>query len=131
MSSAQAHIRHGFGAVRPYLYGDADLPNFVREVFGAEELERTVHRHGGCNVEIRIGDSIVVIESGPHPTGEKTRASVYVYVEDTDAAYDRAQRLGATSVAEPQDKPWGDRLAGMQDSFGNVWWIATQRRICV
>lgn len=131
MNSGQAHIRHGFGAVRPYLYGHADLPDFVREVFGAEELERTVHRRGGCNVETRIGDSIIVIEAGPHPHGEKTRASVYVYVEDTDAAYDRALRLGATSVAEPQDKPWGDRLAGMQDSFGNVWWIATQRRVCV
>lgn len=131
MSSAQAHIRHGFGAVRPYLYGHADLPEFVREVFGAEELDRSPHRHGGCRVETRIGDSIIVIEAGPHPPGEKTRASVYVYVEDTDAAYDRAQRLGATSVAEPQDKPWGARVAAMQDGFGNVRWIATQRRICV
>lgn len=103
----------------------------MREVFGADALERSVHRHGGCNVETRIGDSVIVIEAGPHPPGEKTRASVYVYVEDTDAAYASALRLGAISVAEPQDKPWGDRLAGMQDSFGNVWWIATQRRVCV
>ena len=131
MSGDQSHIRHGFAAVRPYLYGHADLPDFVREVFGAQELERTPHKHGGCNVETRVGDSIIVIEVGPHPPGEKTLASVYVYVADTDAAYARALQLGAASIAAPQDKPWGDRMAGMRDSFGNTWWIATHAHRCV
>jgi PhnB protein len=40
MNTGNRYIRHGFGAVRPYLYGGLDLPDFVQEVFGAVELER-------------------------------------------------------------------------------------------
>jgi PhnB protein len=130
---AQPHIRHGFGAVRPYLYGHAELPDFVREVFGAEELERTVHRHGGVNVEMRIGDAVLVLEAaapgGQHP--DKPRGVVYVYVPDTDAAYARALARKASSLMAPQDRPLGDRVAGVADSFGNTWWIATHAHRCV
>ena len=41
-----AHVRHGRGAVRPYLYGALELPQFLREVFGAEEVERDVPGRG-------------------------------------------------------------------------------------
>jgi PhnB protein len=32
---------------------------------------------------------------------------------------------GAEEVAPPEDKPYGERVAGVKDSFGNTWWIAT------
>jgi PhnB protein len=129
---AQPHIRHGFGAVRPYLYGHADLPDFVREVFGAEELERTVHKHGGVNVEMRVEDAVLVLEAAPGKSPDsKPRGVVYVYVPDADATYARALRHGASSLLEPQDRPWGDRVAGVADSFGNTWWIATHAHRCV
>ncbi|MGE5334749.1 MAG: VOC family protein [Nitrososphaerota archaeon] len=122
--TSQTYIRHGFGAARPYLYGNADLPDFVRQVFGAEEVERAGNGDEGAHVEMKIGDSVLVLETGvTHETA--TRASVYVYVPDVDAAYQRALRLGATSVAEPADKPYMDRNAGVKDSFGNTWWIGT------
>lgn len=41
------------------------------------------------------------------------------------SAHPRALRLGATSMAEPADKPHLDRTAGVKDSFGNTWWIGT------
>jgi len=133
MSTAQPHIRHGFGAVRPYLYGYPDLPDFVREVFEAEELERTAHKHGGYNVEMRIADAVLVLEAAA-PGGsyaDKPRGVVYVYVRDTDAAYSRALARKASSLMAPQDRPWGDRVAGVADSFGNTWWIATHAHRCV
>jgi hypothetical protein len=40
MATCERDIRHGFGGVRPYLYGNAGLPNFVCHVFGAVEIER-------------------------------------------------------------------------------------------
>jgi len=40
MMTRNHHIRHGFAAVRPYLHVHLDLADFVREVFGAVELER-------------------------------------------------------------------------------------------
>ena len=88
------HIHHGFGAVRPYLYGDYALPAFLESVFGAEEIER--HEVPGkrqAHVEVRVGDSVIVVEAGGVPVyGESPNASVYVYVEDVDAVYARARR---------------------------------------
>jgi PhnB protein len=125
--SAENHIRHGIGAVRPYLYGNPGLPDFVKRAFGAVELER-IENEAGAHVEARIGDSVIVIESGEFPpTAEPTRASIYVYVEDVDAAYRRALEAGAIAVAAPEDKPYEERGAGVRDSFGNTWWIATYR----
>jgi PhnB protein len=124
MSTATKHIRHGVGSVRPYLYGRLDMLELVKRAFGAVELER-LEAGNGYHVEAKIGDSMVVMEVGdpPHPGG--TPASIYVYIDDVDAAYQRALAAGATSVAVPEDKPYQERAAGIKDSFGNTWWIAT------
>jgi PhnB protein len=124
MSTATKHIRHGVGSVRPYLYGRLDMLELVKRAFGAVELER-LEAGNGYHVEAKIGDSMVVMEVGdpPHPCG--TPASVYVYIDDVDAAYQRALAAGATSVAAPENKPYQERAAGIKDSFGNTWWIAT------
>jgi PhnB protein len=122
------HIRHGIGSVRPYLYGRLDLPDLLKKAFGAEELERLpVGGDKGFHIETKIGDSIVVLEVGdpPHPGG--TRASIYVYVEDVDAAYKRALEAGATSVGAPSDKQYQERSAGIKDSYGNTWYIASYK----
>ena len=64
MSPKQAHIRHGIGSVRPYLYGRLDLPDLLKKAFGAEELERLPVGNKGFHVETKIGDSMVVLEIG-------------------------------------------------------------------
>ena len=123
MNASTAHIRHDYGAVRAYMYGPLDLMDFVTKVFEAEEVERGETR-GGFHMEYKIGDSILILEAGDAPESA-TRGSVYIYVPDVDAAYRRALQLGATSLGEPEDKPYHDRGAGVQDSFGNIWWIGT------
>ena len=54
-----------------------------------------------------------------------TRSSTHLYVDDVDAAYDRALQAGGESLREPQDQFYGDRSAGIKDRFGNQWWLAT------
>jgi len=128
MSIEKKYIRHGIGVARPYLYGHLDLPEFVERVFGAVELER-FGDDKGFHVESRIGDSVVVMETGEFPPDvTPTRASIYVYVDDVDAAYNCALECGATSLAEPEDKPYDERSAGVKDTFGNTWWISTFKK---
>jgi PhnB protein len=124
MSSATKHIRHGVGSVRPYLYGRLDMLELVKRAFGAVELEH-LKMGNGAHVEAKIGDSMIVMEVSdpPHPGGKP--ASIYVYVDDVDASYQRALAAGATSVAAPEEKPYQERAAGVKDSFGNTWYIAT------
>jgi PhnB protein len=52
-------------------------------------------------------------------------SSIYVYVEDVDDVYRRAVNAGAESLSAPEGKPYDERSAGVKDSFGNTWWIAT------
>jgi uncharacterized glyoxalase superfamily protein PhnB len=63
------------------------------------------------------------------PRGELTPmpGSIYLYVHNTDAVYQRALQAGATSLTEPADQFYGDRTAGVQDPVGNRWWIATHQ----
>ena len=86
---SKGYVRHGFGTVRPYLYGPYETPDFMATVFGAQEIER--HEASGrraAHVELAIGDSAVVVEAGELPAEhEPTEGSVYVYVEDVDAVY--------------------------------------------
>ena len=52
---------------------------------------------------------------------------IYVYVPDVDSAYLKAIELGAESIAKPEDKSYEERAAGVQDEFGNKWWISTYK----
>jgi len=124
MSRGEKYVRHGIGAVRPFVYGRLDLLDFVKLVFGGVELERNT-MPGGFHVESKIGDSVVVLAAMDPPYKDATRASIYVYVDDVDAAYARAFRAGGTSIGEPKDQPYKERNASVRDSFGNIWYIST------
>jgi PhnB protein len=124
-ATGASYVRHGVGTVRPYLYGNVDLIEFVEQVFGAVELERFAFGLNCLHVEAAIGDSVVVLEVGDPPPEIAAPASIYVYVPDVDAAYGRALETGAEEIAPPEDKPYDERAAGVKDSFGNTWWIAT------
>ena len=76
------------------------------------------------HAEVRVGDSIIMLgESGgpfpPMPT------CLYLYVPNTDAVYKASLNAGGTSIREPADQFYGDRVAGVKDPSGNQWWIAT------
>jgi PhnB protein len=107
MNTQNTHIRFGFAAVRPYLYGPIDLPQFVERTFAAVEVERHAFGPKSFHVAYKIGDSVVIIEAGDlSPEVSSGVGATYVYVEDVDAVYDRALKLGAKSVARPEDKPY-------------------------
>jgi PhnB protein len=121
--------REGFHTITPYLIvNEADkLIDFVKQAFGAEELFRDVGSAGGIHCEARIGDSKLMLGGGGEWRGTPTPAHIHLYVDDADAVYKRAISAGATSLYEPSDMPYGDREGGVQDVFGNNWYIGTVR----
>ncbi len=52
---------------------------------------------------------------------------LYMYVEDCDAAYDRALKAGCTSLHPLMDQPYGDRNGTVKDPWGNTWYLATHK----
>ena len=59
------------------------------------------------------------------PEYPPTSSRIHLYVPDLDAVYAQAMAAGATSVAEPADQFYGDRLARITDPHGNQWSIST------
>jgi len=116
-------VREGFHTVTPYLMvREADkLVDFVRQAFGGVETYRTTGSAGGTHVEIRVGDSMVMI--GGASTGEPMPAAIYLYMNNIDEVYRKALQAGATSILEPSDQPDGERRTGVKDAFGNQWYI--------
>ncbi|OYX47130.1 MAG: bleomycin resistance protein [Alphaproteobacteria bacterium 32-64-14] len=119
MSSFQPE---GWRTVTPRIFTDdvRGLAGFLRAVFGA-----TGRALAGRPMEMRIGDSIVMISSDDER--EAASAVLYVYVEDADKTYRKALAQGAKSVEKPFDTRYGDRRASVRDAWGNVWQIATRQ----
>ncbi|HKV58090.1 MAG TPA: VOC family protein [Ktedonobacteraceae bacterium] len=120
-------VREGFHTITPYLMVPqaADLIDFVKHAFGATELLRGTGSAGGIHAEVKIGDSMLMIGGGGTWDGEQMPAALYLYMDDVDAVYKRALQAGATSISEPENQPYGDRVGGVKDAFGNIWYIST------
>jgi uncharacterized glyoxalase superfamily protein PhnB len=120
-------IREGYTTVTPYVtVVEVDrLIEFAQEAFGAVVTHRTKGPRGGTHCELRIGDSMLMFVGGDMVRGQEKLTALHFYVPDTDAVYRRALAAGAESVAEPEDKPYGERQATVRDLAGNLWFIAT------
>lgn len=122
------YIPEHLHTVTPWLHpvGSHKLIDFLKEAFGAEQLERHESPEGEVvHAKIRIGDSVVET-SEPHGWWQPMPTMIYMYVPDVDALYERAMRAsGAKSLGAPKDQPYGDRSGGIEDPFGNQWFIAT------
>jgi PhnB protein len=121
--------REGFTTVTPYVTAEniERLISFVKEIFGAVETERTATGGGGIHCELRIGDSMLMFGGGAAARGKEKHATLHIQVPNVDEVYARAVDAGAESLSQPEDKPYGERVAGVKDPAGNTWYIATHR----
>lgn len=136
MTSTQVkRIPEGMHTLTPHLIcQDASAAiAFYQRAFGAVEISRTAGPNGKLmNAMLRIGDSaMMLMDENPQwgalsPTLLKgTPVSIHMYVEDVDAAFERAVQAGATAKMPPADMFWGDRFGAVADPFGHSWSIAT------
>jgi PhnB protein len=123
--------------VTPYLIlsGAGDAIAFYTKALGAEEVMRLADPGGKVHhAEISIGDSRVML-ADEHPEIQAlspksvggSPVSIHLYVEDVDAAVERAVVAGAKLVRPVADQFYGDRVGGIEDPFGYRWFIATHK----
>jgi len=133
-------IPDGFHTVTPHLsIRDCDKAlSFYEKAFGAEILARSPGPNGKLmHALFKIGDSLLMAADEHPEMGEShlkspaalggTSILLNIYVPDTDAAYERAIKAGATARMPPTDMFWGDRYSQVRDPFGHSWAIATHK----
>jgi PhnB protein len=125
-------VPQGYHSVTPYLKVEEapKLIDFLKRAFEATEVMRAGDPSGHFHAEVRIGDSMIMMGNAgrSYPAEAPMPAAAYLYVEDVDAVYKDALEAGATTLTAPQDMEWGDRMAGVRDPFGNVWYLATHKK---
>ena len=108
---------------------------FYARALGATELFRMVTPDGKVgHAQIRIGDSIVMLADewpewgvvSPRTLGGSgVSVSLHLYVEDSDAAFERAVAAGAEVLQPMTDQFYGDRSGTIIDPFGHRWTLST------
>ena len=112
----------------------ADEIDFCIHTFNATALNQRPGPDGSvAHALLTIGPAMIMIEAewptltsrAPTPDGSSP-VVIFVYVEDVDAAVDRAGSKGATVLRPAENQFWGDRTASIMDPSGHVWTIATR-----
>src|SRR5205814_5196082 len=137
MAKAKRAVPEGFHTVTPQLTLDnaAQAIDWYKKGLGAEELSRAVGPDGKImHAELRIGNSKFMVNDpmmggkGPKAFGGSP-ASLWLYVEDCDALFNRAVAAGGkvTPHGAMIDQFWGDRSGTFTDPHGYTWTIATHK----
>jgi PhnB protein len=121
-------LRHPeMGTVTPYVHpagGAAAFIEFLKEAFGADQLERHDEAaRGVVHCKMRIGASILEL-GDPEQPGDARPSMFYLYVGDADTVYKQALEAGATSIHAPAMQTYGDYVAAFTDPAGNRWFAA-------
>lgn len=119
----------GYNTVTPYLIVEnaGEVVDFLTSVLGGKERMRMPGANGGIgHTEVEIGDSLIMMADTAESENNITMtAMIHVYLDDVDAAYKAAIAAGLTSEREPVTQFYGDRVAGVKDRFGNLWYMAS------
>jgi PhnB protein len=106
---------------------------FYKAAFGAEERGVMKGPDGKVmHAELKIGDSIVMLSDefpefgavSPQAIGGAA-VGLHIYLDNVDAAFDRAVKAGAQVEMPVMDQFWGDRYGKLKDPFGHKWSIGT------
>jgi PhnB protein len=139
MAKAKSSIPEGFHTVTPQLLFDdaAQAIEWYKNALGADEKARAVSPDGKIiHAELQIGNSRIVLNDAIGG-GKSAKAlggtpiSLWVYVTDCDALFNRAVGAGGHVAPGPMgqlsDQFWGDRSGTFTDPYGYQWTIATRK----
>ena len=129
-AQGEHHVPSGMQTVNVYLHPLRAEPliAFMTNAFGAANVQKFASPDGVIHhAQVTIGDTVIEMgeANGPY---QPMPTRFYLYVADVDGGHRRALNAGATSISEPMDLPYGERVAGVADAFGNQWYLATPLR---
>jgi uncharacterized glyoxalase superfamily protein PhnB len=128
-------VPEGFHTITPQLVLDdaAQAIEWYKRALGAREVSRGLGPDGKImHAELRIGDSPFMVNDpmggskGPRALGGSP-ASFWLYVDDSDALFNRAVSAGAQVQMPMADQFWGDRAGAISDPAGYTWWVSTRK----
>jgi len=129
-------VPEGHHTITPHLIvkNASEAIEFYKKALGAVERCRMPGPDGRLmHAELQIGDSCLFLcdecpqygSFGPQENS-RTPVTIHLYVEDADAAFERAVEAGATVTMPLADMFWGSRYGQIVDPFGHHWSIASQ-----
>jgi PhnB protein len=113
--------------------GDAnDAIAYYERAFDAKLTYRLDVGDKVAHAEMRMGQARFMLSDefadwdamGPESRGGTT-CSLMVYVDDVDAAFERAIKAGASVMQPVENQFWGDRMGTLIDPFGHRWMLGT------
>lgn len=133
MAKAVRAVPEGYSTITPSLTckNAAKAIEFYKSAFGATELMRMPGPGGVIgHAELQIGNSRVFVadefpgmSAAPTP-GAMNPSYLFLYLENVDAAFQRAIGAGAQVSMPLSDMFWGDRYGKVTDPFGHQWGLA-------
>ncbi len=130
-------IPDGFRTITPHIVvQNADQAiELYKRAFGARETSRHTTPDGKAvmHAQLQIGDSMLMLagEFPPMCLSPKSRGgtsvTLHLYVENADAAFERAVKAGCNVKMPVTDQFWGDRYGVVEDPYGHLWSIATHK----
>ena len=128
------------GRVTPHLMvrGGRKAVEFYTRAFGATLLfESSLPGGNGLHAHLMVGRTMIMVTDEQPPSSEgmtqgvaapeslgATTIILECYVDDADAAYQRAIDAGAKAMLPLCDSFFGDRYGWVVDPFGHVWALA-------
>ncbi|GGG66388.1 extradiol dioxygenase [Kocuria dechangensis] len=102
LSGTRVFYESVFGATVTYRFPETGEPVYL------------VLQVGDCQLALGTGTAPALYGSTPLPaTGHAV--DICVYVDDLERVVDAARRAGAAVPVRPQDMPWGETVAYVQD----------------
>lgn len=129
-------VPEGFHTLTPHLTvaGALEAIGFYERAFGAELVDKAMMPDGRmvANALLRVGDSVLMLNDefpGQGCADAKALGGspvvLHLYVEDVDAAFERATAAGCTVTMPLENVFWGDRYGVVEDPYGHRWSLAT------
>jgi uncharacterized glyoxalase superfamily protein PhnB len=128
----------GFHTLTPHLIvrDAARAIAFYEKAFGAQLLGKMLTPDGKVmHAAMKVGDSMLMLNDEFPEWGALSPVSsggsgvtLHMYLENVDAAFQKAVSAGAEVKMPLMDQFWGDRYGIVADPFGHRWSLATHVR---